>query len=416
VDATGAINNLFAFALGDKPLNGSIDLKAGELNLREWINATADPSAQTIEPFEVPDNLDLAINARADKLHYDNLDLQNVYGGVLISDQTVRFQDVKASGLDGDISLGGTYSTSEHGANPEITLVYDVKGLDIQKTFFAFTAIRKIMPVAKFMSGNIDAHLGLHGRLQDDMMPDPQTLQGEGTVWVSAGTLKDFGPLDKLSGSLDINGLKDLSLKDVKADFSFRSGKVTVAPFTVNTNSTEMEIAGTHGFDQSLDYDISLKVPRSQLGSKGSLFVKNVVTQAADKGIPVRLGEAVSMNVRMSGTLNSPEVKTDMDAVVDNAASDLKKEINEFVNAKLDSAKQQLHNPSAASKKQIFVQTANKTKPVAKAKKNAKTVKKKTVHPKGKKKPVHQKSKKKKKSSGNYTSIPAAIPSLQDQG
>jgi hypothetical protein len=248
------------------------------------------------------------------------------------------------------------------------------------------------------------------------MMPDPQTLQGEGTVWVSAGTLKDFGPLDKLSGSLDINGLKDLSLKDVKADFSFRSGKVTVAPFTVNTNSTEMEIAGTHGFDQSLDYDISLKVPRSQLGSKGSLFVKNVVTQAADKGIPVRLGEAVSMNVRMGGTLNSPEVKTDMDAVVDNAASDLKKEINEFVNARLDSAKQQLHNPSAASKKQIFVQTANKTKPVAKAKKNAKTVKKKTVHPKGKKKPVHQKSKRKKKSSGSYTSIPAVIPSLQDQG
>jgi hypothetical protein len=141
-----------------------------------------------------------------------------------------------------------------------------------------------------------------------------------------------------------------------------------------------------------------------------------VVTQAADKGIPVRLGEAVSMNVKMSGTLNSPEVKTDMDAVVDNAASDLKKEINEFVNAKLDSAKEQLHNPSAASKKQIFVQTANKTKPVAKAKKNAKTVKKKTIHPKGKKKPVHQKSKKKKKPSGSYTSIPAVIPSLQDQG
>src|ERR1700730_19461595 len=104
-----------------------------------------------------------------------------------------------------------------------------------------------------------------------------------------------------------------------------------------------MEIDGTHGFDQTLDYDINLKVPRSQLGNKGNMFVKNVITEAADKGIPIKLKDAVSMNVKMNGTINSPDVKTDMNAVVDNAAVDLKKEVNDFVNAKLDSAKHELH-------------------------------------------------------------------------
>ena len=373
IDATGAINNLFDFALRDKPLNGSIDLKADEMDLREWISNTRSiPAAATPQingPFEVPENIDFTINAAVGRLHYDNLDLQNVSGKLQMSDQTVQFHTVKANGLDGDIVIDGTYSTLEHGANPEIALTYDVKGLDIQKTFLAFNTVQKIMPVARFMSGNLNAHMTLNGRLHDDMTPDLQTLQGEGNVLLPTASLKDFGPLDKLSQSLDIAELKEVPLKDVKADFSFKNGKVVVAPFPVQTNNMDLQISGSHGFDQSLEYDISLKVPRNQLGNKGSMFVKNVVVQAADKGIPVKLDDAVSMNVRMNGTLTSPEVKADMDAVVDNAATDLKKEVNEFVNAKLDSAKQQLRNPQAAGKKQIFVKTGNKSKTNLKAKK-----------------------------------------------
>src|SRR6185312_88480 len=406
VDATGTINNLFEFALRDKPLNASIDLKADELDLREWLSklnniSTAIP-AQFNGPFEVPEDMDLSINAEAGRLHYDKLCLQNISGKRTISDQTVQLHNVNANGLDGALVIDGTYSTSEHGANPEIAFTYDVKGLDIQKTFFAFNTVRKLMPVAKYMAGNLDAHMTLNGRLRDDMTPDLQTLQGEGNILLPAASLKDFGPLDKLSQSLDIAELKDVPLKDVKADFSFKNGKVAVAPFPVHTNNMDLQIGGTHGFDQSLDYGISLKVPRSQLGSKGSMFVKNVVVQAADKGIPVKLDDAVSMNIRMNGTLTSPEVKADMDAVVDNAATDLKKEVSDFVNAKLDSAKQQLRNPPAAGKKQIFVQTGNKSKTNLKAK-NVRSANKTRIHAKTKKHPVHSKAKKKKKSSGNYT-------------
>ena len=93
-----------------------------------------------------------------------------------------------------------------------------------------------------------------------------------------------------------------------------------------------------------------------------------------------------------------------MDAVVDNAATNLKKEVNEFVNAKLDSAKQQLRNPPAAGKKQIFVQTGNKSKTELKTKKKIPSANKTQSHSKTKKHPVHSKAKKKtKKSSGNYT-------------
>ncbi len=107
------------------------------------------------------------------------------------------------------------------------------------------------------------------------------------------------------------------------------------------------------------------------------------------KGIPVKLKDAVSMNVQICGAINSPDVKEDMDAMVDHAATDLKKEIDDFVNAKLDSARQILHNPSAFDKKPLYVQTSYKSKAV-KTKKSSKSVHKPAIH----KKTTHTKHKK----------------------
>ena len=256
LDVSGKLNNLFDFAFRNQPLNALVDLKTDELNLREWINTNGNSYAPsgTNTVFVVPDNIDFTVHAEANQFHFDNLDLQNLTANLAISDQTVHLLQVKANGLDGDIILDGTYSTLENKENPDFALNYDVKALDVQKTFFAFNTIRKIMPVAKFISGNINAHMSLNGRLNDDMTTDLRTLYGEGQVVLLNGTMKDFGPMDKLSQSLDITELKDIPMKEVKADFSFRSGKVAVSPFFVQSGNMEMEIGGSHGFDQSVDY------------------------------------------------------------------------------------------------------------------------------------------------------------------
>lgn len=380
LDVTGTLNNLYDYALRDVPLNGDWDVKSDDLNLRDM-------------PLAVPGNIDFAVNAEVGKLHFDNLDLQNIACQMHISEKVIQLTNVKANGLDGDITLEGTYSTLENSEYPDIAFTYDVKGVDIQKTFLAFNSIRRIMPVAKFMSGNVDAHMTLNGKMNPDMTTDLASLEGQGTVSLLSGTIKNFGPLDKLAQSLDLSGLINLPLKDVKADFAYKNGSVTVSPFSVQAKDMEFDIEGVHGFDQSLDYDFSLKLPRAALGQKGNRFVKNVVLQAAGKGIPVKIQEAVRMDVVMSGSINSPEIKTDMDAVVSNAAIDLKKEVDAFVRAKLDSAKQQLHARPAM--KSAFVQTSYKSKTRTKRKNGLHTSHKKSGHTKT--------SKKKKKALRNYT-------------
>ena len=70
--ATGSLNNLFDFALRNKPLKASIDLKADQFNFRDWVSTNKDNSANTSAqintPFAVPDNVDFTIHANADKV------------------------------------------------------------------------------------------------------------------------------------------------------------------------------------------------------------------------------------------------------------------------------------------------------------------------------------------------------------
>jgi hypothetical protein len=400
-NASGVVNNLFSYALQNKALNASFDAKADELNLKNWMRSDGDTSstAKNISAFVVPNYIDFTINARADNLHYDNLDMQNLAGRLTVSEETIRFDHITADALEGSLVIDGTYSTWQSRENPEISFHYDVKGLDVQKTFFAFNTVQKIMPVGKFVSGKFSSQMTLKARLGNDMTPDLQSLHGEGNLVLTDGTLKDFSPLEKLSQSLDIAELKDIPLKDIKTDFEFSSGKVIVAPFTVYAKNIEMDINGTHGYEQSLGYDINLKVPRTQLGAKGKAFVKNVVMQAAQKGIPVKIKDAVTLNVKMVGTINNPDINTDMNSVVDNAASDLKNEVSDFVNAKLDSAKQQLNNPSTSVKKPMIVQASYKSKTNAKLKK--------TTHKSSHSSPSHKKTKKKPVTTRKYYSTSA---------
>jgi len=89
-----------------------------------------------------------------------------------------------------------------------------------------------------------------------------------------------------------------------------------------------------------------------------------------------------------------------MDAVVKNAENDLKKEVDDFVHSKLDSARDQLDSKHevAKNKKPVMVQASYKP--------GAKTKSGKTVSAKNRKKTKHTRtghSHKKKKSAKGYS-------------
>jgi hypothetical protein len=259
-EANGYVNNLIAYVLKDRPLDGVINVKADKLNVNDWMGPTDTTKTESASaPFIVPSNLNLTMNAKADQVKYDNLLMENVSGTLLLADEAIKLNDVKGNALDGTIMMNGTYSTRENKKKPAITLNYDVHDLDVQKTFNTFNTVQNSCRLENFYQGKLNSKLGLTGLLGQDMMPDLTTLTGEGNLFLIEGLLEKFKPLEKLAEKLNVDALRNISLREVREQFEFSAGKVFVKPFKMKVKDIEMEIGGMHGFDQSMDYTIHLK-------------------------------------------------------------------------------------------------------------------------------------------------------------
>ena len=156
-----------------------------------------------------------------------------------------------------------------------------------------------------------------------------------------------------MAQTLNINELSSFALKDIKSYFEFANGKVLVKPFHLQVKGIDMEIGGVHGLDQSIDYVIGMKIPRSMMGTQGNTLVNNLAKQASAKGIPVALGDFIDLTVKMGGSITSPTIKTDLKEAAGNVAEEMKQQVVEFAQNKIDSAKHTLQDSAKALKDQV---------------------------------------------------------------
>ncbi len=363
-EANGAVNNLLGYALKNHPLDGVVNVKADKIDVNKFMGTSIDSATtDTVSgPFIVPANLDLLLNAQAGQIKYDNLLMQNVSGSLHLVNETVKLSNIKGNALDGTITINGSYSTLTNKKKPAITLEYDVQELDIQKTFNAFNTVQKLMPIGKFLGGKLSSKLNMTGNLGENMFPDLTTLTGNGSVLLIQGLLQKFQPLEKLADRLNVSELKNISLKEIREQFEFSGGKVFVKPFRFNVKDIEMEVGGTHGFDQSLDYTVQLKMPRALMGTKANDVVNELVKKATNQGVPVTVGETININAKMLGSITNPDIKLDLKETAGSVADEIKDQAKQFVQSKIDSSKKAVTDTLQSIKKTVVKEASEKLK------------------------------------------------------
>lgn len=366
-NANGSLDNLLPYMLKNQTLEGSLTVQADQVNLDELMGSmpksadssksstangantsttgnaagTAQPAA-TATPFAVPNNLKFALHTAIGQLQYGNLQLNNLGGDLVIADETVRLQHVRAEGLDGTMTIDGAYSTKVSKKNPAIAFAYDVQKLDVQKTFVAFNTVQKLMPAAKYIAGKFSSTLTMSGLLQPDMTADLNSLSGEGNLLLANAALKNFAPTDQLAETLHLDQLKDLSLNDVKTHFTFKNGRVLVDPFHIKVQTIDMEVGGSHGFDQSLDYTVDMQLPRSLLGGQVNGLLGTALSALGSQNQTAKNNDKIHVPVRIGGTVTKPTVKPDLKAALTNTVGSAGAQAKDLVKARVDSAKNQL--------------------------------------------------------------------------
>ena len=94
--------------------------------------------------------------------------------------------------------------------------------------------------------------------------------------------------------------------------------------FDVTINGFKSTVAGSNGFDQTIDYTMNVGIPRAAFGGAANSVLNGLVSQANTKGTNLTLGETIPVVLKIGGTVKEPKVSTDLNQQGAKAMSDLK--------------------------------------------------------------------------------------------
>jgi uncharacterized protein involved in outer membrane biogenesis len=369
IKANGTIENLFGYVLKDQTLKGAFNLNSNLIDANQFLTeeAPADVEADTVplSAFEVPENIDFTLTTTINKLLYDNLTLTNVKGMCRVAEQKLFLRDVFMNMFNGSVGMSGTYN-SENIKKPAIDMDLNIRNMDIQSMVAAFETIKTMAPVSANTQGTFSSEFSMKATLHQDLSPVMNSISAQGMLDVPKAEVSDYKPMVKVADALKMPQYKKLGVNNVKIQFVVKDGRVTVQPFQVKAGNINMNVLGSSGFDQTIDYKIAARFPKSELGSAANEVLGGLASKLNQKGVNLSMSDVIDVDILLGGTVPSPTIKTSLKDMAGNAKDALKEEAMR--------KKQELENKArteADKAKQQAIDQAQKTKSEAEAKARA---------------------------------------------
>ncbi|WP_417785628.1 AsmA-like C-terminal region-containing protein [Tenacibaculum sp.] len=324
LNATGTLKNLLGFLLSDKKLRGNFKLNSNNFYVSDFMqenpeaveNEDDSKKDTPTESLKIPAFLDCAVSANAKTVYYDNLTLKNVRGTLLLKDEKAILQNMNAGIFNGQIALNGEVNTQQK--KPTFDMKLGIKSFDIAQSFTSLDLLQSISPIAGAMNGKLNSDIDLAGSLNDDFTPNLASVSGKALAELLTTSInpQKTKALSLLNDKLSFMDLSKLDLSDIKTHLSFKEGKVVVKPFDLKYNDIGITVGGSHGFDKTMNYNVTLNVPAKYLGNEAQGLLSKL--SAKDQQ-----NITVPITASIAGNMTNPSVKTDMSSSVSKLSQQL---------------------------------------------------------------------------------------------
>ena len=326
LSVTGVLENFYGFMFRNQELKGDFFMNSKQLAVDDFMTTGEETKAEAkkAEAMKIPAFLNCTLTAKANTVLYDNLTLKDVSGKLIVKDEKVTLQNVKSSIFGGTIGLNGAVSTK--GKVPVFNMDLNLNQVDIAQSFTQLDMLKKIAPIAGIINGKLNSTIKLNGNLDaTELTPDLATLTGDllGQLLSTTVSAQNSTLLNALGSNLKFIDMSKVNLNNLKAALTFKDGKVNVKPFDIKYQDIKATIGGTHGFDQSMNYNLKFDVPAKYLGTEANALIAKLSPTDAAKL------ENIPINALMTGSFSSPKISTDMKGAVTNLTNQLVKQQKE---------------------------------------------------------------------------------------
>lgn len=306
----GYLKNYMGYGLGleDSTIIGDFDFSSPSFDVNEWMTEEEETTTVEVEdeePLEIipiPRNIDFVMHSSLDKVIYDNMDINDLKGDIIVKDGAVKMKKVDFNMLGGQFKMNGTYDTKDI-EHPKFDYDMIIDGMAIKDAYATFNTVKVLAPITKGMSGKFSTDFKINGELGQDMMPLYNTLNGGGIFDINKAAVKDLEVFEKIGKTLKLKNFDGFALDKALIDATIEDGTVALKPFDAKAGDVDMKISGKNSFEGDIDYLFDMAIPSGAAGSAATSALSNAGISGIDvaDNIPVMLG--------LTGTYDNPKPK-----------------------------------------------------------------------------------------------------------
>lgn len=316
ITADSRFENYMAYALQGKTLKGNLNIRSNHFNLNDFMGGADSTATATVDTtatgiVEIPKNINFMMTANMKEILMDNLVFNNITGNLTISGGKADMRNLSMHTMGGNVVMNGYYSTADI-EKPELNAGFNMNGIGFAQAYKDLNMVRQMAPIFENLKGNFSGNINIQTELDEQMSPVLQTLQGNGRLSTKDLSLSDVDVLNQIADAAGKPDLKNITVKDMAIDFAIKDGRVSTKPFDIKWKDYNLNLSGSTGLDETIDYTGKVNLPAS-----------------------TGIGKYTTVDLKIGGSFASPKVAIDMESMAKQAVDVAKDQALEKLGQKL---------------------------------------------------------------------------------
>ena len=239
----GYLTNVINYAFNKGALKGNFDFSTPHFYADEFMayagnsssnnTTTASSSAGVIM---IPSDLSLTLNANANQVSYNGLDIKDFKGQVMIDSSKLKLKQTGFTIIGAPVVMDASYQSLST-LKAYFTYHINAQDFDVNKAYKEIKTFHDLAPAAANAQGIVSLDYTLSGKLNADMHPVYPSLKGGGVLSVKNVKMKGFKLMNAVSAATDKSDIKDPDLSKVDI-------KTTIANNIITLERTKLRVAG----------------------------------------------------------------------------------------------------------------------------------------------------------------------------
>jgi hypothetical protein len=276
VKISGGLNNFLGYLFGNNQnLVANINYNSNFVDMEHVIFMPETKKATTTESkYNLPQNIDLLINAKIDKFKYNNFIANNLSCKIQVLPTQIIINQAKLNALNGSVYFAAKVLNSKQG-NYFVESKIDLKNINVTEAFKQCNNFGQNNITEQNLKGTYNGNIDFAGVWDEKLNCKTDKIYAQIKIQLLNGELINYKPLAALSRFVGLTDLQNLKFAELNNTIEIREQTITIPKMFIENNAVNITISGSQNFDNFIDYDLKVnlsEILRKTLKAKDNEF------------------------------------------------------------------------------------------------------------------------------------------------